>query len=57
MEANQINLLLELARKVSNEHKDKASVVASLQSAGILTKNENFATHFKNLEKVFSIEE
>jgi len=56
MESNQIKLLLDLAKKVSNEEKDRTMVVASLQSARILTKHENFSTHLKNLDKVFSLE-
>jgi hypothetical protein len=53
METNQLKLLLDLAKKISSEKKDRATVVASLQSAKILTKKENFTTHLKNLDKVF----
>jgi hypothetical protein len=55
MESNQLKLLIELAKRISSERKDRAAVVASLQSAKILTKNENFSTHFKNLDKIFEL--
>lgn len=57
MEANQLTLLMELAKKITLEKKNRASVVASLQSAKILTKNENFTTHLKKLDKVFALAE
>lgn len=53
METNQLKLLMELAKKISAEKKDRAAIVASLQSAKILTKKENFTPHLKGLEKVF----
>ncbi len=55
MEANQLKLLMDLAKKITSEKKDRASVIASLQSAKILTKNENFSSHFKKLDKVFAL--
>lgn len=48
---------MELAKKITLEKKNRASVVASLQSAKILTKNENFTTHLKKLDKVFALAE
>lgn len=54
MEANQVKLLATLAKKIKSETKDRSIVVASLQSAKILDKNENFSAHFKNLNKLFS---
>ena len=57
MEANQIKLLKDLAKKIKSEKKDRTTVVASLQSAKILTKGENFTGHLKNLEKVFALAE
>ncbi|HEY3370827.1 MAG TPA: hypothetical protein VGK10_08270 [Prolixibacteraceae bacterium] len=56
MEANQVKLLATLAKKIKSEEKDRTKVLASLQSAKILTKSENFTAHFKNLNKVFAID-
>ncbi|MCF8373945.1 MAG: hypothetical protein K9H64_20140 [Bacteroidales bacterium] len=55
METNQVKLLTTLARKIKSEKKDRTKVVASLQSAKILTKSENFTVHYKNLNKVFAV--
>ncbi len=52
MAANQVELLTVLARKIKAEKKDRAKVIASLQSAKILTKGENFTGHYSNLRKV-----
>jgi N-glycosylase/DNA lyase len=54
MEERQLKLLKALAKKIRSEKKERADVVASLQSARILTKNENFTCHLKNLDKVFA---
>ena len=55
MEENQIKLLATLAKKIKSEEKDRTKVLASLQSAKILTKGGNFTCLFKNLHKVFAI--
>jgi hypothetical protein len=55
MEANQIALLTALAKKIKTEKKDIAKVVASLQSAKILTKNGNFTAHYSSLKKVVTV--
>jgi hypothetical protein len=52
MESKQIVLLTALAKKASSEKKDKKRVVATLQSAKILTKNGNFTSYFSNLNRV-----
>lgn len=52
METNQMKLLKSLARKVGAQRRDRAKVVASLHSAGILTKQGNFTSHYGNLKKV-----
>ena len=52
MEANQITLLTSLAKKIKAEKKDRAKVIATLQSAKILTKSENFTANYSNLKKV-----
>lgn len=52
METNQVKLLASLAKKIKTEKKDRAKVVASLQSAKILTKNEKFTNKYSNLNKV-----
>ena len=49
----QQKLLTDLAQKIKTEKRTRKTVIISLQSAKILTKNENFSTHFKELEKVF----
>ena len=41
MVVNQIKLLSSLAKRLESEKKDRAQIVASLQSAKILTKKEN----------------
>ena len=55
MEANQIRLLIRLAKKIKSEKKDRAKIVTSLQSAKILTKKENFTNHYSNLKKVVGV--
>lgn len=57
MEEKQIKLLKALAKKIKSEKKERTLVVASLQSAKILTKGENFTGHLKNLDRVFSTAE
>lgn len=52
MEANQVKLLISLAENIELKQKDRNKIVASLQSAKILTKGENFTIHYKNLKKV-----
>lgn len=52
METNQVKLLTSLAKRIKSEKKDRSKVVASLQSAKILTKNENLTGHYSNLKKV-----
>ncbi len=57
MEEKQIKLLKALAKKIKSEKREREDVVVSLQSAKILTKDENFTGHFKNLKKVFATAE
>jgi len=57
MEEKQIKLLKALAKKIKSEKKERTLVVASLQSAKILTKGENFTGHLKNLDRVFATAE
>ncbi len=57
MEEKQIQLLKALAKKIKSEKKERTLVIASLQSAKILTKGENFTGHLKNLDRVFSTAE
>jgi hypothetical protein len=52
MAANQIELLSILAEKIKVENKDRSKVVTSLQSAKILTKNENLTGYYSNLKKI-----
>ncbi len=53
MEEKQIKLLQGLAKKIKAEKKERTLVIASLQSAKILTKGENFTGHLKNLDRIF----
>lgn len=55
METNQLKLLNSLAKKMKSQKRDRAKIVASLQSAKILTKNENFTKHYSNLKKVVAV--
>ena len=57
MEEKQLQLLKALAKKIKSEKKERTLVVASLQSAKILTKRENFTGHLKNLDRVFATAE
>jgi hypothetical protein len=57
MDSDQVKLLASLAKKIRTEKKDKASIVASFQSAKILTKSGNFTNHYSNLKKLVSISE
>lgn len=52
MKSNQIQLLESLAREIKSEKKEKGKVIATLQSAKILTKNGNFTGKFSNLSRV-----
>ena len=54
MEANQVKLLGILAKNLKAQKKDKAQVIASLQSAKILTKQGNFTGTYSNLSRVVS---
>ena len=54
METNQIELLKNLAKKIKSEKRNRDDVMASLQSAKILTKQGNFTRHFSNLNRVCS---
>lgn len=55
MEVNQFTLLASLAKEIKSEKKDRAKIVATLRSAKIITKGENFTEHFSNLKKVVAI--
>lgn len=49
---DQIKLLGTLAKEIRTKEKDRDKVVASLQSAKILTKQENFTGKFNHLKRV-----
>lgn len=57
MEEKQIKLLKALAKKIESKKRERAVVMFSLKSAKILTKEENFTGHLKNLDKVFATAE
>lgn len=52
MPADQIKLLNSLAKEIKMEKKEKDKVLVVLQSAKILTKDENFSGKFSNLKRV-----
>ncbi|MGC3978332.1 MAG: hypothetical protein QM751_09000 [Paludibacteraceae bacterium] len=54
MDTNQIKLLESLAKEIRAEEKLREKVVASLKSAKILTRQENFTGNFSNLSRVVS---
>jgi hypothetical protein len=57
MEANQLKLLMRLAKKIKAQKRTKAKAITSLHSAGILTKTGNFTSHYSNLKKVVEVTE
>lgn len=52
MTTTQVRLLTSLAKNIKTEQKDRKTAIATLQSARILTKSENFTSNFSNLNKV-----
>lgn len=54
METDQIKLLEALAEKIKTEKKDRTEVIAFLQSAKILTKQENFTRNYRHLGRIVS---
>jgi len=54
MSSNQVKLLKTLAKEIKTEKKVRDKVVASLQSAKILTKQENFTGNYSHLKRVVS---
>ena len=57
MKKEQTSLLVALAKKLKNEDSSKETAMASLYSAGILTKNGKMSKSFPNLERVLSVAE
>lgn len=54
MESNQIKLLNSLANRIRAKKRSNKAVVASLQSAKILTKSKNFTGTYSNLNSIVS---
>jgi hypothetical protein len=52
MENKQMKLLNALAKEIKEEKKEKAKVIATLQSAKILTRHGNLAGAYRNLSRV-----
>jgi hypothetical protein len=52
MENNQISLLASLAKKIQSEEKNRTKILASLNSAKILTKKGDFTSHYPKLKKL-----
>lgn len=52
MKSNQVKLLTSLAKEIKSGKKNKAKIVATLQSAKILTKQGNFTDKYSNLNRV-----
>lgn len=57
MKKEQTRLLLALAKKLKKENTSKESALASLSSAGILTKKGKMTKDFPNLKRVLSVAE
>jgi hypothetical protein len=57
MKKEQTSLLLALAKKLKNKQTTKESAIASLSSAGIITKNGKITKSFPNLERILSVAE
>lgn len=57
MKKEQTTLLLALAKKLKKENTSKESAIASLSSAGILTKKGKMTKDFPNLKRVLSVAE
>lgn len=57
MKKEQTYLLVALAKKLKNQNSSKEEAIASLNSAGIVTKNGEITKSFPNLERVLSIAE
>lgn len=57
MKKEQTSLLVALAAKLKREHTSKEAAIASLSSAGIITKKGKITKSFPNLERVLSVAE
>lgn len=57
MKKEQTSLLVALAAKLKKEQNSKESAIASLSSAGIVTKKGKITKSFPNLERVLSVAE
>ena len=57
MEKEQTSLLLALARKLKRENPSNEAAIASLSSAGIITKKGKMTKAFPNLKRVLSVPE
>lgn len=57
MKKEQTSLLIELAKKLQEEETSKESVIQSLNSAGIVTKEGEITKSFPNLGRVLVIAE
>jgi predicted transcriptional regulator len=53
METDQIKLLKELAERLNARKLTKKEALASLHSAGILTKKGEFTKHYPNLRDYY----
>jgi len=52
MDAQQLQLLLDLAKKLKSETREKAEILNSLKNAKILTEKGNFTRHYPHLRKI-----
>ncbi|CAA0149780.1 hypothetical protein TMP248_100003 [Tenacibaculum maritimum] len=57
MKKEQTSLLVALAAKLKKEQTSKEAAIASLSSAGIITKKGKMTKSFPNLERVLSVAE
>jgi hypothetical protein len=49
---SQVDLLMDLLKKIQSEKKDKSEIMAFFQRANLLTKKGNFPRQYSHLAKV-----
>jgi hypothetical protein len=49
---SQIDLLMDLAKEIQSQKRDKSEVLATFQGAGILNKKGEFTKPYRHLAKV-----
>jgi hypothetical protein len=52
MDKKQLKLMINLAKKLREEKRDKKEILISFVSAGILTTHGNYTKNFSELKKI-----